>query len=291
MATGMTTETPIASVFSRFNKRGTMHRKSWIHRGGKLAGAALAAGMVLGLAGTAPAAIILYQENFAGSSEDNLNGKAPDIVTSGAHGVPGGAVWKAPTEANVWRQDGSIPESFSSSHSAVLPFQPESGWIYTLSATVHADHRLSTARGGSWTILSFRTGDDTFGVPGNSDAAPWVLYRPASTNDPNYEVVSWAGTGTTGSQSHGAFSNPPITLSMVLDTTESAWSVEWFVNGVSQREHTYTTNPTINHVSFGRNNDARGPFDSFQLTAVPEPGSLALLGAGVGVLLLRRQRS
>jgi len=287
MTTKTTTETRIAPVFSPFKGGRSLQRKSWINRSGKLVAAALAAGMALGLAGTASAAIILYQENFDGSSAADLDEKTPSSFTSGAHGVPSGAEWTALD----WKQDGSIAGGGGAS--AFLPFDPQNGWVYTLTATLNAGDAASNQN--SWTGLAFTENNNTSGGilgAGNSNSSAF-LYRTENSSGTSKEVVSFnvPPSATDDRVSHGAF-DPAVTLSMVLDTTESNWSTEFFINGSSVRTHTFTGgNPTINHVGFGRVNNATGPIDSFQLSAIPEPGSLALLGAGVGLLLLWRRRS
>jgi hypothetical protein len=56
--------------------------------------------------------------------------------------------------------------------------------------------------------------------------------------------------------------------------------------------HIYTTgNPTINYVGFVSEGTAVGSVSSFQLTAIPEPSTYALVVGGIATLLLiRRQR-
>jgi len=222
------------------------------------------------LATPAHAVIVIYSEDFTGTGA--LHGTAPTTTTDGATWVASG-----------WQKNGTI--TGSGNNNAFLPFAPESGWLYTLTATL-------SDGGGGWTALGFtefnEVGEGFQGFDVN--ASPWVFYRGTTGSTPR-EVDSRTGPATGGGFSHGSYDSP-VTLSMVLDTTGSDWSVEWFINGDSERTHTFTDgNPSINYVGFGRITSAVGPIQSFELTGIPEPGSLALLGAGVGLILLRRRRA
>lgn len=53
---------------------------------------------------------------------------------------------------------------------------------------------------------------------------------------------------------------------------------------------TYTTNPTINYVGFVTEGGLTGSVSAFELSAVPEPSTYALMGLGGLALLLRIRR-
>ena len=231
-----------------------------------------------GLAHNADASLI-YHESFSGSG--NLNETAPDTR-------PGSETWTA----SDWQQDGTIANQGAGADNAFLPFTPVTGRVYTLTSTL--DAVVSGTQGSSWTALGFANGSDTtvdFWKSPN-DAGPWALYRATGPAD---QVVTFTGLGVTGSASEGTFTGP-ITLSIVLDTNPAQWNVEWFVNGGSVRTHTYTSNPDISTVGFGRNNDSDGPISSFTLSddlaAIPEPTAvLGLLGLITGTFFRRRRRT
>ena len=233
---------------------------------------ALAVGL-LALPAQHAAASTIYNETFSGAGTTDLNGTAPDTTT-------GGEVWSASTD---WKKDGSIVAGGITDDNAFLAFTPESGKVYTLSAT------LATPS-GAWAAVGFTETANTGGGTGNDDfwrnnpdeVGPWVLYR-SSTN-----VDSFLGPLTGGAEDEGDHVGP-ITLSIELNTQGAAWSAEWFINGGSVRSETFATNPTnISYVGLSRESGAGASFDNFSLTVVPEPGSLALLGLG-GLLIARRR--
>ncbi len=110
----------------------------------------------------------------------------------------------------------------------------------------------------------------------------------------NRGVQTFIGPNTASGEDYLEAEGEVVTLAVVLDTTESAWTVEWFVNDTSIRSIGYTANPTINYVGFGRLFAASGTVDDFSLTvsAVPEPASSALVVAAIvgGAITLRRRR-
>jgi len=84
----------------------------------------------------------------------------------------------------------------------------------------------------------------------------------------------------------------PNTLKIVMNTTGTNWTTEYFVNGVSKRffEH---TGALSNIDSVGINTGlatTATTFSDFQLQTIPEPGSLALLGLGGLTIMIRRRR-
>ena len=240
----------------------------------------LAALAGLALAASSAHAATIYSETFSGLGTDVLNGTTPD---------EGGGLWVASTD---WQADGSIAGSTSGTDddSAFLTFAPTSGNVYTLSATVTQPTSVSDTT--VWVGLGFTasnvTGSHTsdagfWSAPNN--ASPWMLYRV------NSEVKTFAGPGVTVSEAEGNYGGT-ITMSIELDTTADQWTAEWFVNGSSVRVVDYSTNPTITHVGFGRENGASSTLTSFSLTAIPEPGAYALLAGLTGLVfvMLRRRR-
>ena len=240
----------------------------------------LAALAGLALAASSAHAATIYSETFSGLGTDVLNGTTPD---------EGGGLWVASTD---WQADGSIAGSTSGTDddSAFLTFAPTSGNVYTLSATVTQPTSVSDTT--VWVGLGFTasnvTGSHTsdagfWSAPNN--ASPWMLYRS------NSEVKTFAGPGVTVSEAEGNYGGT-ITMSIELDTTAAQWTAEWFVDGSSVRVVDYSTNPTITHVGFGRENGASSTLTSFSLTAIPEPGAYALLAGLTGLVfvMLRRRR-
>jgi hypothetical protein len=186
-------------------------------------------------------------------------------------------VWAA---SAIWNKDGST-DAGAGDDNAFLAFTPESGKIYTLSAT------LDTPSGPSWAAIGFVEGADTttdFWQNITVATVPWILYR-SNTNTDSFigRVDNWTP------EDEGDHAGP-ITMSIVLDTQGAAWTTEWFINGGSVRTETLASNPTtITHVGLGRESGTSASFDNFSLTAVPEPSAAALLGLG-GLALLRRRR-
>ena len=115
-----------------------------------------------------------------------------------------------------------------------------------------------------------------------------MLYRSDTHSSPG-QVVSFLGPGLTSSAGEGTYTGS-TTLTIVLNTEAAAWTAEWFVNGGSVRSEAYGSNPTINYVGLGIEDGASTTFSNFELTVVPEPGSLALMGLG-GLLIARRRRN
>ncbi len=235
-------------------------------------------------AGPTQAEMILYSNDaFSGSSSANLHGTTPSTTIDGNTWT----AWDGATGA--WKADGSIPPG-STTHGAFLPFVPESGLIYTLSATL--DRPAGGSGGGRWAAIGFTAADTTstfFGSPNN--ASPWMLYRPDLVN--NTSISSFTGPGTDGSATHGNRSGQQ-TLKIVLNTEQPQWTAEWFVSGAGDdpvRTHTFGTNPTITHIALGRSNGVGANFSSFSLTYIPEPGTgLLALIAVAGLLLVRRRK-
>ena len=199
---------------------------------------------------------VVFQDDFSGNGAA-LNGTAPDTR-------PGSEVWDS--DSGLF-DNGTVSAGSNTTASATLPFTPESGFLYTLELDVDV-----TSGDNDWVGLGFlSTGSDFFISSGIS----WMLARDTESNG----MQTFLGTGTTGNEGHTQPAGE-LALKIVLDTQDSNWSVEWFANGSSLRETTFTTNPSIGRVGFGRNNTAAGSVDNFSLSAsaVPEPSSFLCLG-------------
>lgn len=244
--------------------------------------AACAIFVASGLALPSSAATIYY-DDFSGSSGTDLAGTAPDIR-------PGSETWALGTgdtaiPAERWKADGSVLGSSSGGGGAggILPFTPSAGNIYELSVKLNP---TTTDGTGDWMAIGYLDASGSMPATG----APWAFKRGDSGTP--FEVVSLLGPGVSGLVSEGvpAGSQPlPTDLRIVLDTTGALWSVEWFVDNVSVRTDTYSSNPTITHVGIFRFETVAGSADDFLLTQVPEPGSLPLVGAGLALIAVRRR--
>jgi hypothetical protein len=105
-----------------------------------------------------------------------------------------------------------------------------------------------------------------------------------------------------GENTGGNFFNidprPTITidLQMVLDTRAATWTAAYFVNGVQQgttQNLPATAVAEIRGIGFSRTSNATstggGSIDNFELSYVPEPSSLVLLGMSMVSLFARRR--
>ena len=82
-------------------------------------------------------------------------------------------------------------------------------------------------------------------------------------------------------------------MSIVLDTTNAAWTAQWLVNGSEVRAAVSIGTPTINSIGLGRSDGASVDFSSYSLsdnTVIPEPSTTALIGLGGLALILRRRK-
>ncbi|MEN8254315.1 MAG: hypothetical protein ABFR33_02490, partial [Verrucomicrobiota bacterium] len=183
----------------------------------------------------------IFQDDFSGSGSSGLDGIVPDVA-------PAGTTWTA--HANIMA-DGSL--GASTAGSAWLPFVPEAGRIYELSATLNAV--------GSWLSLGFGTGTPTTGRT-LDNAVFWSLTQPSGSAYPDQ---SFTGPGTSGSENASTTSTDY--LKVVLDARNADWEVEWYFNGGLERSETVleANVPSITHVYLSANG-ATGSYGDFLMT-------------------------
>lgn len=198
---------------------------------------------------------VLYNDDFSAAS--GLNATPPDVR-------PATEIWTASAD---WQANGTTASvnSTGEDDSAFLPFTPLPGKIYTLSAT------LKQPTGGyntsAWAGIGFSASNSTDRFPSSTNnPSPW-LYLPRSAT-----IRTLVGPGLTGSATEATYTGL-LKLIIVLDTTASNWTAEWFVGLRSLRKHTFNTPPTINYVGIAREDGVAVDFDVFSLTS--EDGDIA----------------
>jgi len=207
---------------------------------------------VVDLALTQPAAAYdIYSDDFNGSGD--LSGTAPDVR-------PGSETWTASTTAPAWQADGTI--TGNAHRNAWLPFAPTAGNVYTASLDVNPN---APALDNDWFAFGFSAAAGTeapFYDAGLSSVA-WMLNRVRRSA--SSDMQTFLGPSTGGSANHTTTTGV-VNLKVVLDTQPANWEVEWYRNGSLIRgPDPYGSNPTINHVGFGRVSDAAGTVDNFNL--------------------------
>jgi hypothetical protein len=243
---------------------------------------------------------VIYYDSFDGTAGTALNGTTPDVSTTGASWAAG-ADFDAAGTVTYHNADGSLGDG------AYLPFKPQEGYVYVLSAFI--DTRPSALRSNNpndWMALGFaRTNTPVerrfYDDPGAANLPGgdyWMMSRTNLASGTNYDQdfigyrTNGGATGTTLSANN---------LSIVLDTTVStAWTVEWFFDGISQRKVTvgvgfvndpfgnaYQPKSDFNYIMIS-NNRCDGFIDNVMLT--PEPATMVLMGLG-SLSLLRRKKS
>ena len=255
-----------------------------------------AGAMALALGASAQAGTI-YQDSFGGNGSAGLNGTAPTV---------GANTWVA---SNAFQNDGSIG---GTNGSATLAFTPENGYVYTL------DVSLTGVTGGpSWIGAGFAHGQSTLsdatarfvgsGGTNNVSGLDWAMLR--GTTDGSHSNNTFQGTvsapNSNGVDYASGKSGGAIDYRFILDTTGGAgnWTIKMLADlhtGTSGASSGYQVirnteavlDPTdINSVGIADAGNMTGNVTSFQLTSVPEPASLALLGMGGLLLIKRRHRA
>lgn len=232
-----------------------------------------------------PASTVVYEELFEGGSGALLHGTTEDTTAT---------LWSA---NNFVNDNGTI--NGANEGSALLPFDPITNRVYTLSMDVNN----TTDR---WIALGFAR--DPLTSPGASftndrlsnetEGIAWMLYRKHAS-DVTQDVQLFAGLRTNGGIADNNIAhsfNQTNNLSVIIDTYGAGtnFKVDYLINGLSiLPSGPVTVNipvADINYTGFAFDNSttAAVSVDNFRLSVVPEPTSLAAL-VGLGMFARRRR--
>ena len=191
-----------------------------------------------------PANELIYSDTLLGSGSA-LHGTTVDSSATHAGGTAG-ATWTAADSYNE-TAPGTIGTS-TTTQGAYLPFTPQAGHVYTLTATLE----YLGGGGSDWAALGFQTQADLtnsqfHGAAGSAYA--WVLVRKAGGGQPQF--FGGADTGNGGGFATDSESGLQ-TVTITLDTTGASWTSHATINGLDSATVTYGANPTdIAYVGFG----------------------------------------
>lgn len=205
-------------------------------------GSLLLAGMIPLFLSSPGHAQTIYSNTFNGGAV-NINQAEPTVATDNA-GAAISAIWKDAGNSKMLYADGTV--NTTGGDSVLLPFTPENGYVYTLTASV-----TFSGDPGSWVGAGFA---QNYWYPGSGNAQfnqsgvngyDWAILTESSGN-----LQFFSGPGGTNPlfNQNGFFTagTGTHTLTLTLDTTGSQWVISCSVDGnQAGSSYTYTTQPTI----------------------------------------------
>lgn len=219
---------------------------------------------------------IIYSNNFTLGGAGNISNTPPTLANNFAGGT-NTATWN---DVLGFNNSGSLlangTDNTTVGDSWLLPFKPQSGHIYLLSAVV-----TFTGDPGNWVALGFAQNNPTNLTTGAryADSAvngyDFIIARPTSANE------QWF-SGPHATPAAGLASANVVnavgtwTMQLVLNTLSNQWIAACFVNGTQfGTNFTFTSNPTIQGVGMSQNAPMGNPnavqWNNFTLSAALQP--------------------
>jgi hypothetical protein len=197
--------------------------------------------------------VLIYSNAFNGPAL-NVTNTAPNFATN-LFGGTNNAVWidaGGTADTNAFYANGNV--GTAQADSIHLPFKPQSGYVYTLTASV-----TFSGNPGNWVGAGFA---QNYAVPGIGNARftdsgvngyDWAILTESTGNvqcfvGPHGTVqqVSQNGFFPAGTGTHE--------MNLILDTTGTKWVMACFVDGIqASTNYTYASNPTIAAIGLTQN--------------------------------------
>jgi len=182
----------------------------------------------------------IYSERFDGTAAELLDGR-----TLGADGT----AWQADPS---WKADG-----VGKGKNAYIPFEPAPGKVYTLSFEVK--FLPGSAGWLGWGFMKSNPMDAPV-LPHSDAPLSWILLRSNEAQP----IETFLGPKTQGKGSHEGLSTRKTT--MVLNTTQQVWTVEWLVDGTSIRGPESLPERSIGYIGIGSMGSITANLVSFDLS-------------------------
>lgn len=191
-------------------------------------------------------ASVIYSHSFNGGPT-TIQGVAPTVANNFAGGTTT-ATWNCVSNGATayLYQDGTVGVA---GDSFLVPFKPQSGYVYTMSASV----TVPAMTAGKWLAMGFAASNPTNNTTARfNDAAvngnPWTYLTEGSGGDFFFPTRPTSVGSAQLMPSPGTY-----TVNLVLDTTGSHWVTAEFVNGTQvSTNYPYSSNPTITAGGLGQ---------------------------------------
>ncbi len=243
---------------------------------------------------TAHADLLLIEHSFGGDGAENLHGTDADTFN-----ITGTRSWSAHPD---FKADGSI----------AVTTENRGAWLnlgdYINDAIGTADGKFTLTTtiqqpsGGLWVSGGFAVDNsplDYIFPAGSIDGLATSLVRSeeTSTSNTNY----FPGPGTSGTNFNAGNLTGTVTFTTVLDFTPAGgynvsnknFGTVTFANSVNSNTFTstYDSNYKFNYIGFtASGTDLTGQVDFLQLTQIPEPSTVVLLGLALLASLVAVRR-
>ncbi len=224
--------------------------------------AAAVAALGIGFLAPSASAITIYSDTLTGTGSA-LNGTTVDSSVTYAGGTAG-ATWTAFSAYSQTTTGTTGTGADTSKQGAYLPFTPQAGYVYTLTATLQ--YLLANS---NWAALGFQEQADFsssqfHAAAGNAYA--WAYVRGSTGGGPAF----FGGGDTGGGQTGAGTAYGLQTVTITFDTTGARWTTYAKIGSSTTSTYTYPVNgnPTsIAFVGFGGVNSTSNTKD-FSLSAV-----------------------